>query len=181
MRSWKGFLVVLVVYGVITLQRSFFAPDPSIFPPQTYFYFALVRIIPIGVLSWFLLSLITHTLSKRLFKKEGNIDDILYGFGIAHFPFMLSSLSFFLIFIGSVGFFASTFFAMFFGLLAYFFLIEAIVAFYGFSWKKAFALFALTIVIFSGVMLLLPFLGISQFPQTILLLQLFDTSNFFVI
>jgi hypothetical protein len=182
MRLWKGFLVVLAVYGVHTIQKTIFTPEPSQLMLLSYFRLIVVTIIPVGVFSWVFYSLIAHLLSNRVFGGRGAIDDILYGTGIAHWPFILSSLSFFFVFLGAAGFFAFAFFSMFFALLAYFFFVEAIVAFYGFSWKKATALFIVTMIIFTVIMFLSSMaLKMSVFPETMLPSQLYDPVNTYAI
>lgn len=141
----KSFLVVLITYSSILLINVYFISLLSgisiidIFnaPGLSLINNPIVLTLVLGFILWILRTFLSFSISKFFFKAKGKFNDLLYSFGVSHFPLIFSSLSvFFFFFLGNFGVILSIFLGTFFFLLMLVFFINALITYQKIDWKR---------------------------------------------
>ncbi len=170
MRWLKGLLAVIITYviGVVTyyyrmlliLQGQADPISTAIFGISRgyinqYVILSILTILIGGIVFYFIRAGLAHAICKKGFKAKGDFKETLYAYGVSHFPFILSYISFFLFFFGNMGIFLMIFFAIFPLLLVYAFFAYGLMATYGLSGKKSAAVVVMVELIILAAMLFL--------------------------
>jgi len=170
MRTLKALLVVIISYLASTLLSIYvstysltaFGSSSTMLTQMLFQYYGfMVFLAPIvaGLILWAARSGISHVISRYVFKsKEGKFRDLLYGFGMSHFPLIFIPIFSLFFFLGNIGIFLGFFLSFFFMLLIYAYFVNSIITFQRLEWKRSLVcvVVAEVIIMFLAFFLLYP-------------------------
>jgi len=169
LRVLKGLGVVVLANLVLVLANTFFLyqflPEQvlrnNFYPQSTIFLYQLFYLgISVGL--WAFRSGFAMVISKYGFKSKGGFRDILYGYGIAHFPVVLSAIGVLCLFLGNIGFFLAFFFGMLSFLLVYLYFGHVLMRYHNLDWKKAVVTILIIEVIIFGLQYLVSNISVAN-------------------
>jgi hypothetical protein len=153
----KGLLVVIAVYAIGMITKIFWLQSFASIVARTDSTALLFPVLMVifGIVAWLIRGGISNLVATKAFKSKGSVKDLLYGYGMSHFPLVAVYISSLFMF-SNIGLFIYLFFMVFAPLLMYTFFVNAVMMFHNLDWKKS-----LLTVFVTEMIIILPLLVIA--------------------